>query len=465
MKVYIMGVGTRDPHWRSEDNKRVEFNKLEENYDLNTVKEGPILSFFKILLKQQGDPSPFRVYLIPTDERESQQGTLKGGEKTKEFLEKLFKDESCCNYRVFVRPITVGRPNDHGELYPEMRRVIKKIREETEERNPEYFINLQPGTPQMGHIFISLAMLGVINPRFVEIRDGKIIKEINLSFMFEGEILRRGKELLKDGHFSTAERTFKELREVAVELVNQRKSEIFMKLSEIYSLWDKLRYKEAYNKINNLLNDKDIKNYPQYKSLRDILEEQKKSLSLLKGGDRREYVVDLYHSSRRRLRQGDFPDALWRLVTIYEVTLKWKAIEAIERETGVKLDPENFDKSVERNWNNQEIRRLINRVFGGGTPPSVLEADKAKEILEWYGDPFLKIVSSFQTSLNELKKRRNNLVHGMELPQEGKVKNDLKTIQDLIKEAFCPDDPNSYAFSLEKIESVAEIIGGIYGRA
>ena len=163
MKVYIMGVGTRDPHWRSEDNKRVEFNKLEENYDLNTVKEGPILSFFKILLKQQGDPSPFRVYLIPTDERESQQGTLKGGEKTKEFLEKLFKDESRCNYRVFVRPITVGRPNDHGELYPEMRRVIKKIREETEERNPEYFINLQPGTPQMGHIFISLAMLGVIN--------------------------------------------------------------------------------------------------------------------------------------------------------------------------------------------------------------------------------------------------------------------------------------------------------------
>lgn len=474
MKVFITGVGERDPHWVQEEGRVVKYNDLVKHYGNNyeaqvLVKEGPILSLFKGLKDIKEDFSSFRIYLLPTADREGSKGTEEGARKTKDLLEQLFdlKDQ------VFIRAINVANPVNHIELYPSVRKIIEEIKEEVQSSTGEdiqYVIDLQPGTPQLGHVFISLAMLGVINPEFLEVkRDGSILKT-NLSFIFEDEILKRGLALLKKGFFSLAGYEFAQLEEVAVSKESRRKAKLFYQLCDIFDKWDILKYEEGFETIKNLLAERDVANYQVYENLREILIQQKDSLDRLKKRELEKYVVDLYYNAARRAEQGNFPDTLWRFTAIYEVVLRLKAIEAIRRNLRVDLDPENFAASA---WpHRMKLKGILKDVFGlpnydnqnkfFDRIETSLESDHARKILECIGDPFLNLTSSLPTK--DIYQKRNLLVHGLNFPQENEVISYLKIIKEFVQKAFglSKESLQEYSLSPRVLEKIANILQQIY---
>lgn len=472
MKVFIMGVGERDPYWKQEDDRMTKFLDLVrqygEDFDPTTIGavEGPILSFFRTLRQQQGDPSPCCIYLLPTADRPDVQGTEKCGNKTKVLLENEVL-KGCREVKVFVRAISVTNPTDHRELYPEMRKQIEKIREEVKDKSPEFFVNLQPGIPQMRDVFISLSMIGVINPKFVEVTRAKAVQETDLSFMFEGEILKRATNLLKEGYFTTAALAFVELETVAVSAESQRKAWVFSRLAELYAHWDHLHYEQANAAISAVLSAPDM-SYSFYQPLRAILEAQRDTLRRLQGRNSTEYVVDLYHNAKRRIAQENFPDTLWRFVAIYEIILKQEAVRKIKERFKIDADPEDFAHSIAPHRN--ALKELLREVFDIRDPNDTREfykkvhqslgREEAKGILSFLGDPLVMIIQSLP--LKDLIDRRNELLHRMAFPKEVDVRKDLDTIRQFIKKVLDRDPEEDYSFSTENLESVAQIIRNIY---
>jgi len=467
-----MAVGERDPYWKREDEKIIKFLDLMQQHGEDLAPptvgaiEGPILSFFRAL-RQQGDPSPCYIYLLPTADRPDVQGTERCGHRTKAFLEdEVLK--GCKEVKIFVRPISVNNPTDHRQLYPEIRKRIEEIREEVEDQTPEFFVDLQPGTPQMRDVFISLSIIGVINPKFVEVTRTKIIQEIDLSFMFEDEILKRAIGLLKEGYFTTAALAFAELEGVAVLPESRRKAQIFSQLAELYASWDNLNYEGANKAISELLSTSDIRNYLIYQQLRAILETQRDTLRRLCSRNTTEYIVDLYHNAKRRIAHENFPDALWRFVTIYEITLKQEAIRGINRQFKIAAGLENFASSIAPH--REILKPLLQVVFDVCNPKDNSEfykkvhqslgREEAEDILEFLGDPVVMTISSLP--LKNLVDRRNALLHRMEFPREVDVREDLKTIQEFIKTVLKRDPEQDYPFSIENLEKVTKIIREIY---
>jgi len=474
MKIYIMAVGERDPHWKLEDGLCIKYNdlvkKFGENYEPSQigVKEGPILSFFRVLTTYE--QSPLKIYLLPTADRPNLQGTQIGGVKTKFWLEHdILKNFS--DIEVFVRPIMVMNPTDHRELYPEVRREVLKIREEVKNEASEFFINLQPGTPQMRDIFISLAMLGIINPKFIEVTREEIIKETDLSFIFEDEVLKRAINLIREGYFSSAFMAFADLEEIAVLQESQRKAKIFQWLADLYAKWDILRYEEAGRSMRKILNEPDIKNYTLYTDLFNVLQGQSESLAKLKGCDMREYIIDLYHNAKRRLSQGNFPDTLWRFITIYELVLKLKATEAIARNYHLKVDTESFATSIASHRtivkdmlkNAFDLRNIMdNREFYKKVPAS-LSKDHAERILEYLKDTLPKSISQFP--IKKMVDKRNALLHRMKFPNEAGMHKDLDVIKEVINIALGHDPEKGYSLSVQTLDDLCKIIKEIYRKA
>jgi len=285
-----------------------------------TNEEGSIVTLCRQI-------KPDLVYLIPTAAGlDIKSSTEENAEFTRDWI-KDCKDEINPDVQVYIRPIMLPDPTDYMEILPKARQQLGEILKELSEREVELHINCSSGTPQLKSTWIILANSGLFsnyhlwqvgNPLHCTER----VKKLEITFMEEENILLRIQRYVDEFLFQRIAEECENLKRISCYSYRKEKAELLQRIFSAYQSWDLIRYNDAYQRLNSVLND--INRARDLEEQKSVLESQVAFLDKLRGYDagENEYnLLDLYFNAQRRLERGDYTDTLSRFWRVYEGTL------------------------------------------------------------------------------------------------------------------------------------------------
>jgi phage-related protein len=402
MKILLSFVGNRDPL-------------------ANDGTEGAIVAAFKAL-------QPDWMYLFPTVKSPtSKSDTEENAEETKEYILGLAK-EMGKEVHISIIPIQVMNPTDVQEIIEEMRQIIRKIVQETRHEHVEYLVSISSGTPQMQMCWALLVfsriiqgkLYQVVAPQFAEEKER--VKEVNIAYLEEENILRQIQDLLSKYQFSTAADRLSYLaKEVTQYGSRQKLAETLTHLVQGYMYWDMLRYEDALKKLKEVkasikrefielepIVDEQLKVLDSLREIYEVVTEDGQYSSKLDIGL---ILVDLYHNMIRRYEEGNYADSLARFWRIYEEGLFY-----VLRRIGV--DPRNLNKSSKEDFKAAAMKYSSNGNLTLSSAAKVLKEINLQYVREM--DQIVVEVAgkkkqSLSNNLEYLRKLRNSsyAAHGL----------------------------------------------------
>lgn len=451
MKVLLTFVGLQDP------------------VSDKTGEEGSIVT----LCRQK---RPDVVLMLPSAEVPGRSGGAEAGNNARNSTEQNAHDTkellvSRYGFKrdgIFIRPLTLINPTDFLEILPAGRREIAAFLDSLRGCGElEIMLNTSSGTPQMKSCWFLWSAEGlfadtdfhlyqVINPEVSG--SGSRIKEVSYQFVDESNAIRRIREYLDKCMFLAAAEEAKNLARISAYSTRRDRARLLRQLCLAYHSWDLLKYGEAYDVLNRVLDD--YRGSADLKNLLDMLAHQMEVLGQLRAGNSEETVynlTDIYYNAQRRYAQGDYASSLARV---------WRTLEGVlyYRLRQLGINPRDVSSSP----NQKNADTLIEKIRGLKHNPQVTAAE-AMRALEILNDGEYKNFMSRDMSqtwrgviqgrtradaYEELRKLRNTSVvaHGMSPVVQDVSRVALDAGKELLRLTFKREIiVNDYPFDHEKV--------------
>jgi len=304
----------RDPVWAENREGPVPFTQMTNQED--EVREGPILTFFRLFFASKGPEPVDRVYLFSTRAGSKVQAgtaTERGGEATKSELEQRYPGLQV-EHRRF--------PDIDPSEFPEVVDALLGLARVAEEENPgsEMVVNTSPGTPQMQAAWYALAHGGQLVADLYRVIPDPVsghpgLARVDLTPFAAADVKRLAFAAFGSSNYQDAARLFGELARLVGGRLG-RAAGLCKRICEVYWAWISGDHQLALGTLEAAASEyKDLLRAhsnvgDRVGSLQRLLQERKIRLDLR--------LADLYYAARHRLHQGEYADAFWRLSTVVE---------------------------------------------------------------------------------------------------------------------------------------------------
>ncbi|MGB9803130.1 hypothetical protein [Desulfofundulus sp.] len=417
----------------------------QDPFSEKTGEEGSVVTLCRHL-------NPNVVYLFPTA---AGYGVKSETQTNADFTREWILKEVGVDIGVFIKPLALNDPTDYSSILPRVRKEVGEVLTALAGQEVEIHLNCSSGTPQLKSTWIILANAGlfrnchlwqVSNPLYA---DGKRVKEIEVTFLEEENIISRLNRYCREFLFQRMAEEAWRLQQISIYSYRRDKAALVQRIFLAYQSWDLIRYNDAYQRLNSVLSE--IINTRDLRDLAALLERQVRVLKLLKANTERETyenLIDLYFSARRRFIRGDYTDTLARFWRIYEGTL----YKQLREKYGI--EPAELSRSTDTN--NLEIIKKYASNHPWELSPNIkkLGIHASEIVLEkiFKDKTYSRLIetvftarrgSSFQklklgTLLDELRDRRNYSIvaHGMKPVSEEDAENSLAVLEEVFKVFF-----------------------------
>jgi hypothetical protein len=299
-RVFLMCVGTRDPVWAEKDE----------------VREGPILTFFRLFFATKGPEPVDRVYLFSTRAGSKVRlgtATERRGEATKSELQRRYRGLQV-EHRRF--------PDIDPSEFPELVDALLGLARVAEEENPGsgMVVNTSPGTPQMQAAWYALVHSGQLVADLYRVIPDPVsghpgLARVDLAPFAAADVKRLAFAAFGPSNYQDAARLFGELARLGGGRL-RRAAGLCERICKVYWAWISGDHQLALGTLEAAASDyedllrahSDVGDHVG--SLQRLVQERRIRLDLR--------LADLCYAATHRLHQGEYADAFWRLSTVVE---------------------------------------------------------------------------------------------------------------------------------------------------
>lgn len=428
MNILISVVGMRDPYG-------------------DEGSEGSILTAARHL-------RPERVHLLPT--RTPDSSTEANAEQTRETLRTILPDAL-----VRLHPLVLADPTDYGEINQALPAAVRDVLVEARPGDTLHCA-ISSGTPQLRMMLMVLLQERARGTRFWETRapryvtpDRPRIEQIDLGFLEQPRATAAFEHAWQAHDFTGAALILREQVDRQPLAPNVPVLTWAAELAEAYARWDAVDWADARERLTAARN-KVVDARSPAAPLRPVLEQQQAALERLALGGREDYwkMLDLYHNACRRLRAGQYVDALarWRRVLEGALSAYIRNLPdcAIDDDGVMTLTPELMD-----GWRAWRTERHGN----GGWP---VTSSASIHDLIYVAQRAGGLSVRFARAIDGLVQARNKSIaaHGIEPVNEAIARSALDQLKEILAALFPAEAAaapvGTYAFGAAELQRIGE---------
>jgi len=456
MKILFACVGNRDP--------------------FDEGKPGPVLTYMEYARNNpRAGYVPDRVYLFSTLDREGAiTPTQRAGEATAKIVQETYGIDVC------HLPLPVSNPTDFDEVVEAMRSAVSSIIGDVDDRNDEYLVFVNPGTPQMQTTWLSLINYGFLKAMPLQSVLAKqppvslekwVIQPVKMEPVFEGDLIQLACSHTRQGVFFAARDALHDLSLKTRNSRRRRMARLFCGLLDAYDSWNTFHYGNAQQELGKFLHDlndfvtSDLAGKPKLAldKLSRTVAEQMKAVANIANGKTRWSILDTYHRARMMSQLNNYRQALVYCWDVCESVFMWNAIQVIQTRCklgdGFTLPKGRLDRFMAKDTPQTRSIKLRFREIDF-TSFKYFDSALAQQMLlhkdvEGPLPDFLRAVDN-REAIDRIRLLRNDIVHDRQIAYKKDGKDALKLAREIINAAFDnPEGLSDYPLSMHVITEIA----------
>jgi len=439
---------------------------------------GPILTFMDYA---RANPDagyyPDRIYLLSTLDKEGADNpTQHAGEATVKILNENH------TAKLVHLPLHINNPTDLDEVVEAMRNAVSDFLQDNNDSDNEYFVFVNPGTPQMQITWLSFINYGFLKAtplQSVKVKqpgsDEKrwVIEPVKMAPLFESDLLKLACSLTSQAVFITAKGALMDIANKTRNANRNRMACLFSRLLGAYDLWQRFYFDDAHKELKEFVRNLDeIRNSDltgsdiAFDELSQATASQVKALQQIAAGDELWGAIDLYHRARMLFQLNNHRQAVVYCWDICESIIAAHALLTIHRHCKLADDfiipPGRFDKFIKSG--RPEAISIRKQFKGIDVEPSKYFDYRAARQILLHPDikeplsAFLKAGAN-DNAVDALRIRRNEIVHQRKLARQKDGEIALELAAKIIDMRF-NKPPQTYEYPLS-FEAIKEIAGKI----